>query len=80
MGVHEGGAYPKVKELLGIPKDEPVFILRAQDKLSMPMLARYENMARQIEDGPSQEWFMNLGAVMHTFNDWQHENKTKVPD
>lgn len=32
----------------GIPKDEPVFLLRAQDPLFDPMLAIYESMARAI--------------------------------
>lgn len=81
MGVHDADAYPKVKEALGIPEDEPIFILRAQDRLSTPVIARYGVMARQIEDGPpSEEWHEHIAAILREFTLWQHDNKTKVPD
>lgn len=44
MGVHDLSVYPQVKELLGIPADEPIFILRAQDITYQPMLAVYEQL------------------------------------
>ena len=80
MGVHNTDAYPKIKELLGIPNEEPIFILRAQDKLSVPMIARYDIMAKQVEDGPDEEWHDHIRDIQEAFLDWQHKNTTKVPD
>jgi hypothetical protein len=80
MGVHKDEAYPKIKELLGIPVDEPIFILRAQDKLSIPMIARYQIMANQIDDGPDDAWHRNIDDIVQAFTVWQNEHTTKVPD
>jgi hypothetical protein len=83
MSVHDCD-YSKVKEALGIPEDEPIFVLRAQDVFSVPTIARYRNFAAQMEAGtePSQEWFDNIDKEMESFQTWQGENRTvvKVPD
>ena len=35
MGVHQDKEiYTKIKQLLDIPEDEPIFIIRAQDQFS----------------------------------------------
>ena len=61
----------------GIPEDEPVFLFRAQDKLSTEALARYreacisaglEDMARSVD------------AQINRFVDWQVVNGSKLPD
>ena len=44
MGVHDKDAEANVKALFGIPEDEPIFVLRAQDRLFCPMLAVYEQL------------------------------------
>jgi hypothetical protein len=42
MGVHDVDATQECKKLLGIPEDEPIFILRAQDILYPAILGVYE--------------------------------------
>jgi hypothetical protein len=69
----------------GIPEDEPIFVIRAQDKLSVPTLARYRNHADAIEkpeDRRSEEWFADLDKVMEDFQAWQaeHAKQLKLPD
>lgn len=86
MGVHDvTNVYPGVKEAFGISADEPVFILRAQDVLTVPTIARYRNLAAQIEEPdkmPDSEWFRSIDEAIGEFQKWQSDNpeKTKVPD
>lgn len=64
--------------LLNIPDNEPVFLLRAQDKLAPSLLLRWaaelrlqggdSEMARIVEDG-AQEMI-----------EWQKDIKSKLPD
>lgn len=84
MGVHDAD-YSKIKAALGIPEDEPIFVLRAQDKLSVPTISRYKNHALQIEvtdQRPSDEWFEQMDGVLTEFANWQREHRdlVKVPD
>lgn len=69
----------------GVPDDEPVFILRAQDDLALHTITRYRNTASQIEDKeklPSNEWFAALDSVIADFGQWRQDNpdKMKIPD
>jgi len=87
MSVHDAD-YDKIKKELGIPQEEPIFILRAQDALSVPTIQRYANFAAAVEatvDRPepfSQEWLNNKDKVIEDFASWQHANpdKVKLPD
>ncbi len=63
-------------EIEGIPADEPVFVLRAQDRLSTPILIRYQNMATVGEC--SDEFIKGIDQAFSNFADWQIENKDKV--
>ena len=80
MGVHaDTDAYTKAKKLLGIPADEPIFIIRAQDVLSIPAIARYDVLARQlVENRPAEKWYEQIGEVMADFTAWQDANPSKV--
>ena len=65
--------------------DEPVFVLRAQDRLAVATLARYRNLADTIErpeDRRDEEWFAGLDGVIEEFQQWQaeHGDKVKLPD
>lgn len=86
MGVRNTEAHAEVKRLLGIPEDEPIFIFRARDPLTVPMLARYKNMRVQtIPEGADGadlpiEWMESLDARTEEFRTWQSENPTKLPD
>lgn len=84
-GVHALDKYNEVRKLLGIPADEPIFILRAQDKLSVPTISRYRTFADSIEkpeDRRAEEWFASLDEHTQEFVAWQAENakKVKLPD
>lgn len=72
-------------QIEGIPDDEPVFVLRAQDKFALPTLFRYKNLVRGIEDEDqqrTQEWFDNLDDVLDNFSLFASEfpDKIKLPD
>lgn len=56
--------------------DEPVFILRAQDALSVPALARYHVLA--VESGLPQAFTDGLNGVIDTFVEWQNERPDSV--
>jgi hypothetical protein len=87
MSVHDAD-YETVKHALGIPEDEPIFVLRAQDQLSVPTIQRYSLFAARVEptteqEQPfSQEWQDGLVAVIQAFTEWQqeHGDQVKLPD
>jgi hypothetical protein len=82
MGVHaDTEAYAKVKEALEIPLDEPIFILRGQDALAFPAIARYHILAKQVEQNPpNEEWFANIVKSMDEFVAWAQDHPVKIPD
>jgi hypothetical protein len=75
VGVHNVEVYPEVKRLLGIPEDEPIFIIRAQDKLSLPTVMYY---ADEAFDACTDEFNEGMNQVEASFRGWQDENKNKV--
>lgn len=79
MGVHDGN-YKAAKKALGIPADEPIFVIRAQDDLSTAALARYRNFAEGA--GCSDEFVDGLDEVVREFEGWRqdHPTLTKKPD
>lgn len=58
--------------------DEPVFILRAQDALSVYTISDY--YLRAAVAGVSDSFLESLADVMNSFLDWQENNEMKVPD
>lgn len=86
MGVHQDReTYLKIKELLGIPLDEPIFIFRAQDKFSVNVLEYYRELVHdrsEIGREGLHEWEADLGSDTNDFINWQRDNrdKVKVPD
>lgn len=81
MGVHDAD-YDKIKKLLGVPKDEPIIVFRAQDKHVEPLLARYEVQVDGQSNRPSQEWFDGLAEKRAEFAEFreQHPDRMKTPD
>lgn len=76
--------HEQIHELLGVPSDEPIFILRAQDKFSVPTIYRYKDIAHNgtpIGD-ESEKWVAELELFITDFVIWQRNNrdKVKVPD
>ena len=86
MGVHQDREkYLQIKEILDIPADEPIFILRAQDKFSVTILQAYKQLARDgIRNRADNffEWSQQLSSVISDFINWRRDNKDKikVPD
>jgi hypothetical protein len=60
-----------------IGEDEPVFILRAQDKLTPYIIATYAAMASL--SGSPPEFVDNLEIAMDDMILWQEENGSRVP-
>jgi len=88
MGVHDTDVYPEVKRLLGIPEDEPIFILRGQDKLAAPTVQNYANRARAVEptrERPqpfTSEWLEDKDRCVDEFTTFATANpdRMKLPD
>jgi hypothetical protein len=86
MGIHQSEeVYSKIKELLDIPEDEPIFIMRAQDQFSVPTLADYLNNVVNGTDNTHNtmgDWFDSMREKGNEFLTWQrtNEDKVKVPD
>jgi hypothetical protein len=80
VAVRDPKAEKAAKRAYGIPEDEPIFVLRAQDKLSTRIVARYRNDAATA-DLPV-EFIDDLDTTLNSFSDWQTENadKVKLPD
>lgn len=80
MGVHRLEAYPKIKALLSIPYDEPIFILRAQDNASLQTLVEYELEAGV--EGATPEFQNEIVQIHDAFLQWRSEHgaSLKAPD
>jgi hypothetical protein len=82
MGVHNTPeVYAEVKRLLGIPEDEPIFILRGQDDLAMHTVTRYRNTADSIEDNsvkPDQDWLDGMDGVIAKFAEFRNANPDRM--
>ena len=57
-----------------IPEDEPAFILRAQDKLALPIIERYRVLAAFHESGVAPA----LQSEIEAFRTWK--GLKKIPD
>lgn len=91
MGVHDMSKYQEVKRLFEVPQDEPLFILRAQDRIAIPTIqvyrAMYEigaNEVASVAGRPSNvaAFADHLTAVVDNFRRWTIKNysKMKLPD
>lgn len=61
-----------------IGADEPVFVLRAQDGLSLGLLADYHRLC--TVHGSPQHHLDGIETVINTFAAWQTTNFTKIPE
>jgi hypothetical protein len=76
VGVHSTQVYPQIKELLQIPHDEPIFILRAQDQTSVDTLDHY--ISENETEGNDPSWLEEMRKVANEFEDWQIKNSRKI--
>lgn len=91
MGVQDVSKYAEVKTLFGVPQDEPLFILRAQDRLAVPTIACYDAAfgfaamasGKTLHDPDTVRHFSDhLWAVIENFRRWSQRNPDtmKLPD
>jgi hypothetical protein len=75
------GKYGQVTTERGnIGDDEPVFVIRAQDKLSAEVIDFYRSLCTAYEAGPDH--IRAVETTWNRFEEWQVNNhsKMKVPD
>lgn len=66
-----------------LAKNEPVFVIRAQDRLSIAALSAYLNAARLIDESLlSDEQYDEIESIFNSFREWQNDsdNQIKFPD
>lgn len=61
-----------------IPEHEPVFLLRAQDKLFIPTLRSYKKMAKA--EGVTPDMIELIDKQIKRAEIWQDDVKVKKPD
>lgn len=81
----DGGAMNKneaAEYLKTIGPDEPVFVLRAQDRFSPYAIRRWADMveAGSQPDTTSREKALRARFLAKDIEEWQARNKSKVPD
>lgn len=66
-------------DISGIPEDEPVFVVRAQDVLSLPLVAEYRKLC--MGAGCDRTHLAAVDDVHAAVRQWQNgNNRVKVPD
>lgn len=77
--IHAREDYNHIQDPSGkIPEDEPVFLLRGQDKFAPALLCEW---AKQLMEAGG-DMSMALEVVAHAIkmHDWQESVKKKIPD
>lgn len=86
MGVHDVEHYAAIRRILEIPAGEPIFIIRAQDRLSVSIIEEYRRHYTQMmlidHQIPEGRFTANLDETISEFIDWQQRNSgyVKFPD
>ncbi len=76
---HARSDYDRIQDPAGlIPDDEPVFLLRAQDKLAPGIVAKWASDARAA--GASEEIVGAAFRHARAMQIWQNEHGMKIPD
>jgi len=78
-------AHPHVKEVMNIPEDEPIFVLRAKDTYASAAVADWLTHASRPHDktrGISLNKYVNANTRFQEMLEWQRVNweEVKVPD
>jgi hypothetical protein len=70
--------YGKVTTEQGfIPPDEPVFIIRAQDRLALLLLEHYRLLC--VDARSTVKHLQGIGDMLVMFREWQAKNHTQTP-
>jgi len=62
-----------------IPADEPVFLLRGQDRLAEPIIKAYITLTEALPDHDT-EVIYSLGIHLSRIRIWQHTHPAKTAD
>jgi hypothetical protein len=77
--IHAREDYNRIQDPAGkIGVDEPVFLLRAQDKFAPEVVAYWASLV--LREGTSPEIAGLAMQHSRTMKDWQHVNGKKTPD
>jgi hypothetical protein len=78
VSVHDTEYYAEVKELLSIPADEPIFVLRGKDRFAARAIEKYFDLAIN----GTAEWRNQLQECIDGFHDFAdlHPDRMKYPD
>jgi hypothetical protein len=77
--IHARSDYRQIQDPSGkIPADEPVFLIRAQDRVGPAAVAEWARLAADAGAGPDiiQKAFAHVSLMMA----WQRKHGCKVPD
>jgi hypothetical protein len=79
FAVSTDGIIFKVSNGEAVPAEEPLFLLRARDRLALPMLLKYREMSQA--DGCNDYHFSKLDADIAMFKQFQsdHPERMKQP-
>jgi hypothetical protein len=82
VGVHNKAVYGKIKQELGIPPEEPIFIFRAQDVYAPVVLEMYRNIIGYRYRERQEDFLANIEACVREFHHFQamHKDRVKEPD
>lgn len=76
---HAREDYNRIQDPLGkIPQDEPVFLLRGQDKLAPQLLLEWANLLEAMGGDP--EMANKVRTHAGEMIEWQRMKKMKLPD
>lgn len=59
-----------------VPQDEPIFVIRARDRLSLPALTYYKQLCAM--DNCTKFHMDAMQAAIESFEDWQEMNEGKM--
>ena len=77
--IHAREDYNRIQDPASlIGEDEPVFLIRAKDKLMVPVLRAYADMAELA--GCDADMVMIVRHHAQRTEVWQHKNGCKTPD
>lgn len=88
MGVRDVDKYGEIKDLLGIPSDEPIFIIRGQDMLACPVIETYRTTynviakTEEVEYEVRRHFSDHLLSVLSEFHRFEvrRPSAMKIPD
>jgi hypothetical protein len=72
----------EIKKAAGVPKDEPIFLLRGKDKHALSVIARYVIACDGQGERPPQEFMDDLVSLQIEFEQFRqdHPDRMKTPD